>query len=62
MAAKMPTSQLLDHREVSPRARIITEAVADLLPGTAVSVYLLMNGYLEFLEHRRASWRAVTAV
>ena len=34
-------SHLLDQREVSPRARIIAEAITDLLPGTAVNVYLL---------------------
>jgi RND family efflux transporter MFP subunit len=35
------SAQLLDQREVSPRARIIAEAVADLLPGTGCNVYLL---------------------
>jgi GAF domain-containing protein len=35
------SAQLLDHREISPRARIIAEAVADLLSGTACAVYLL---------------------
>lgn len=35
------SARLLDHREVSPRARIIVEAVADLLPGSACTVYLL---------------------
>lgn len=35
------SSRLLDHREVSPRARVIAEAITDLLPGTAVNVYLL---------------------
>jgi RND family efflux transporter MFP subunit len=35
------STQLLDHREVFPRARIILEAITDLIPGTAASVYLL---------------------
>jgi len=35
------SGQLLAHREVSPRARIIAEAVADLLSGSACTVYLL---------------------
>ena len=35
------SAQLLDNREVSPRARIIAQAVTDLLPGTATNVYLL---------------------
>jgi RND family efflux transporter MFP subunit len=35
------SARLLDHREVSPRARIIADAVADLLPGSACTVYLL---------------------
>jgi RND family efflux transporter MFP subunit len=35
------SAQMLDHREVSPRARIVAEAVGDLLPGTACAVYLL---------------------
>jgi RND family efflux transporter MFP subunit len=33
--------QLLDNREVAPRARIIAQAIADLLPGSAINVYLL---------------------
>ncbi len=35
------SAQLLDNREVSPRARIIVQAITDLLPGTAANVYLL---------------------
>jgi RND family efflux transporter MFP subunit len=35
------SAQLLDDREVSPRARIIAQAITDLLPGTAANVYLL---------------------
>jgi RND family efflux transporter MFP subunit len=35
------SARLLDHREVSPRARIIAEAVADLLSGSASTIYLL---------------------
>jgi RND family efflux transporter MFP subunit len=35
------SGQLLAHREVSPRARIVAEAVADLLSGSACTVYLL---------------------
>jgi|SRR5579864_3072141 len=35
------SARLLDHREVSPRARIIAEMVADLLSGSACTVYLL---------------------
>jgi RND family efflux transporter MFP subunit len=34
------SAQLLGNREVSPRARLIAQAVTDLLPGTAASVYL----------------------
>jgi len=34
------SAQLLDHSEVSPRARIIAEAVTDLLSGTACAVYM----------------------
>lgn len=37
------SAQLLDHREVFPRARIIAEAVTDILPGTAATVYLLAS-------------------
>ena len=33
--------QLLDNREVVPRARIIAQAIADLLPGSAINIYLL---------------------
>jgi RND family efflux transporter MFP subunit len=35
------SAQLLDHSEVSPRARIIAEAVTDLLSGTGCAVYML---------------------
>ena len=35
------SAQLLDQSEVSPRARIIAEAVTDLLSGTACAVYML---------------------
>jgi GAF domain len=35
------SAQLLDYRETPPRARIIVEAVTDLLPGTAAIAYLL---------------------
>lgn len=38
------SAQLLDHREVSPRARITVETIADLFPGSACSVYLLADG------------------
>jgi len=38
------SAQLLDHREVFPRARIIVEAVTDILSGTAATVYLLASG------------------
>ena len=40
------SGQLLAHREVLPRARIIAEAVADLLSGSACTVYLLAIGPL----------------
>jgi RND family efflux transporter MFP subunit len=35
------SAQLLENREVFPRARIIAQAVTDLFPGAAVNVYLL---------------------
>jgi RND family efflux transporter MFP subunit len=35
------SAQLLENREVAPRARIIAQAVADLFPAAAVNVYLL---------------------
>ena len=35
------STQLLDHREVSPRARILAQTVSDLLSGAAVVVYLI---------------------
>src|SRR5215469_16301625 len=38
------SARLLDHREVSPRARIVSEAVADLLSGSACTLYLLGSG------------------
>src|SRR5436305_4577325 len=38
------SAQLLENREVSPRARIIAEAVTDLLSGSACTVYLLGAG------------------
>lgn len=38
------SAQLLENREVSPRARIIAEAVTDLLAGSACTVYLLATG------------------
>lgn len=34
-------AHLLDVRELAPRARLAAQAVADLLPGTAVNIYLL---------------------
>jgi RND family efflux transporter MFP subunit len=34
------SAQLLGNREVSPRARLIAQAVTDSLPGTAANVYL----------------------
>lgn len=37
------SAQLLDRREVSPRARIVVDAVAELLPGSACSIYLLSS-------------------
>ncbi|HXZ81558.1 MAG TPA: efflux RND transporter periplasmic adaptor subunit [Terriglobales bacterium] len=36
-------SRLLEEQEVSPRARTLALVVADLLPSTAVNVYLLTN-------------------
>ena len=38
------SARLLDHREVSPRARIVSEAVADLVSGNACTLYLLGPG------------------
>ena len=38
------SAQLFDQREVLPRARIVAQAVADFLPGTAVALYLLADG------------------
>jgi RND family efflux transporter MFP subunit len=38
------SAQLLDNREVSPRARIVAQALADLLPGSGVNLYLLVDG------------------
>ena len=38
------SARLLDHRELFPRARTIVEAVTDVLPGTAASLYLLITG------------------
>lgn len=35
------SAQLLDQREVFPRARIVVDAVAELLPGSACTIYLL---------------------
>jgi len=35
------SAQLLENREVIPRARILARAVTELLPGTATNVYLL---------------------
>lgn len=35
------SAQLLENREVLPRARILARAVTELLPGTAANVYLL---------------------
>ena len=35
------STQLLDHREVSPRACILAQTVSDLIPGSAVVVYLI---------------------
>jgi RND family efflux transporter MFP subunit len=35
------SAKLLENREVTPRARILARAVAELLPGTATNVYLL---------------------
>src|SRR6266496_2308828 len=34
------SAQLLGNREVSPRARIVAQAITDVLPGTAANVYL----------------------
>src|SRR5215469_5693547 len=34
-------AHLLDARELAPRARLAAQAVADLLPGTAVNIYML---------------------
>src|SRR5215471_14447331 len=38
------SARLLDHREVAPRARIVSEAIADLLSGSACTLYLLGSG------------------
>src|SRR5712671_6241963 len=35
------SSRLLENREASPRARLIAQAITDLLSGTAANVYLL---------------------
>jgi RND family efflux transporter MFP subunit len=35
------SAQLLENREVSPRARILAQAITDLLLGTAANIYLL---------------------
>jgi RND family efflux transporter MFP subunit len=35
------SARLLEIREVAPRARLISQAITDLLPGTAANVYLL---------------------
>src|SRR5690349_9476535 len=35
------SARLLELREVAPRARLIAQAIVDLLPGTAANVYLL---------------------
>jgi len=35
------SAQLFDQREVLPRARIVAQAVAEFLPGSAVAIYLL---------------------
>ena len=37
------SAQLLENREVVPRARILARTITDLLPGTAATVYLLGN-------------------
>src|SRR5436190_8403067 len=37
------SARLLQNREVSPRARIIVQALLDLLPGTAANLYILAN-------------------
>lgn len=37
------SAQLFEQREVFPRARIAAQAVADFLPGSAVTIYLLAN-------------------
>jgi RND family efflux transporter MFP subunit len=37
------STQLLENREVSPRARIIARAVTDLFPAAAANVYLLVT-------------------
>ncbi len=37
------SAQLLNHRELSPRARTIIEAVTDVLPGTGVNLYLFVS-------------------
>src|ERR1041384_4877403 len=38
------STQLLESREVIPRARLIAQTVCDLLPGSAAVVYLLQEG------------------
>jgi len=35
------SARLLENREVTPRARVLARALTDLLPGTAINVYLL---------------------
>ena len=38
------STQLLESREVLPRARTIAQTISDLLPGSAAVVYLLQQG------------------
>ena len=37
-------ARLLQEREIAPRARTIAQSLARLLPGTAINVYLLLQG------------------
>lgn len=37
------SARLLAHRETVPRARLVVQAVADLLPGTAINLYWLSD-------------------
>ncbi len=46
------SAQLLENREVCPRARILAQAVTDLLLGTAANIYLLAT------THEGQGWAA----